>query len=130
MAALDGAMTETSWKLFYGSYGQGLHGGISLKNSVHGKQPTIDSIVGQRKTYGRVFFELRGEIDTEWVFTDGSYVRAHQRASGAPHGEERAIGKSRGGATTKIHIAADAHGNPIDLLLDHLGVVWNNHQKC
>jgi len=29
------------------------------------------------------FFSLRGEIDTEWIFTDGSYVRAHQQASGA-----------------------------------------------
>ena len=27
---------------------------------------------------------------------------------------EQPIGKSRGGSTTKIHIAADAHGNPID----------------
>lgn len=63
---------------------------------------------------GGFFFDLRGEIDAEWVFIDGSYVRAHQHASGARHGEERAIGKSRGGATTKIHIAADAHGNPID----------------
>ena len=62
----------------------------------------------------RLFFELRGEIDSEWVFVDGSYVRAHQHASGARHGEDRAIGKSRGGSTTKIHIAADAHGNPID----------------
>lgn len=60
------------------------------------------------------FFELRGEIDTEWVFADGSYVRAHQHASGARRGEERAIGRSCGGLTTKIHICADAHGNPID----------------
>lgn len=43
-----------------------------------------------------------------------NYVRAHQHASGAQHGQERAIGKSRGGATTKIHIAADSHGNPLD----------------
>jgi transposase len=63
---------------------------------------------------GEIFFELRGEIDTEWVFADGSYVRAHQHASGARYGQERAIGKSCGGATTKIHMAADAHGNPID----------------
>ena len=63
---------------------------------------------------GGFFFDLRGEIDAEWVFIDGSYVRAPQHASGARHGEERAIGKSRGGSTTKIHIAADAHGNPID----------------
>ena len=63
---------------------------------------------------GRIFFKLRGEVDTEWVFADGSYVRAHQHASGARHGEERAIGRSVGGATTKIHIAADSYGNPID----------------
>lgn len=63
---------------------------------------------------GGFFFALRGEIDTEWVFADGSYVRAHQHASGARRGADRAIGKSRGGPTTKIHIASDAHGNPID----------------
>ena len=63
---------------------------------------------------GRFFFALRKEVDTEWVFADGSYVRAHQHASGARRGEERAIGRSRGGPTTKIHITADAHGNPID----------------
>lgn len=37
-----------------------------------------------------------------------------QHASGARRGEAHAIGKSRGGATTKLHVAADAHGNPID----------------
>lgn len=63
---------------------------------------------------GRFFFKLRGEIDEEWVFADGSYVRAHQHASGARIGEERAIGRSAGGFTTKMHVAADAHGNPID----------------
>lgn len=78
---------------------------------------------------GRFFFELRGEIDTEWVFTDGSYVRAHQHASGARIGEERAIGKSRGGATTKIHIAADAHGNPIDFEITG-GQVHDSQVAC
>ena len=63
---------------------------------------------------GGFFFELRKEVDQEWVFADGSYVRAHQHASGARLGEERAIGRSRGGLTSKIHIASDAHGNPID----------------
>lgn len=63
---------------------------------------------------GRFFFALRGEIDEEWIFIDGSYVKAHQHASGARLGKDRAIGISRGGLTTKIHMAADAHGNPID----------------
>ena len=63
---------------------------------------------------GQFFFSLRGDVDKEWVFADGSFVRAHQHASGARSGEPRAIGRSCGGPTTKIHIASDAHGNPID----------------
>ena len=59
-----------------------------------------------------IFFDVRTEVDTEWISIDGSYVRAHQHASGARSGEYRAIGKSRGGPTTKIHMAADALGNP------------------
>ena len=53
-------------------------------------------------------------MDSEWVLVDGSYVRAHQHAGGARRGAERAIGGSRGGPTTKIYMACDAHGNPID----------------
>ena len=53
-------------------------------------------------------------MDQEWVFIDGSYIRVHQHASGARHGFERAIGQSRGGRTTKIHLATDANGLPID----------------
>ena len=71
-------------------------------------------IAGHNRGYGRVFFKLWSEIDVEWVFVDRSYIRAHQHASGARIGEERAIGRSRGGPTTKLHIVADAHGNPID----------------
>jgi len=32
-------------------------------------------------------------------------------------GEPQALGRSRGGFSTKIHIAVDALGNPVDLLL-------------
>ncbi len=48
------------------------------------------------------------------MFIDGSYIRVHQHASGSRRGFERAIGKSRGGRTTKINLATDAHGLPID----------------
>ncbi|MGO1744462.1 MAG: IS5 family transposase [Psychrobacter sp.] len=63
---------------------------------------------------GEIFFSLRKEVDTEWVFIDGSYIRCHQHASGARLGEDRAIGQSRGGATTKIHLSCDADGYPLD----------------
>jgi len=61
----------------------------------------------------RVFKVLVQEPDLEWEFIDGSIVKAHQHSAGAACKENQAIGKSRGGNTTKIHMAVDAHGLPI-----------------
>ena len=62
----------------------------------------------------QVFKELVVEPDMEWVFIDGSYTKAHQHSAGAASGNDEAIGKSRGGNTSKIHLAVDAHGLPIE----------------
>jgi hypothetical protein len=40
------------------------------------------------------------------LFVDSTAVRAHQHAAGGPDGEDRALGRSRGGFSTKIHLAA------------------------
>ena len=48
---------------------------------------------------------------------DSTINKAHQHASGARRGHETAIGHSRGGATTKVHMLADAHGNPLEFRL-------------
>ena len=61
-----------------------------------------------------VFKALVQEPDLEWGFIDGSIVKAHQHSAGAASEGNQAIGKSRGGNTTKIHMAVDAHGLPID----------------
>jgi transposase len=61
-----------------------------------------------------IFKALVQEPDLEWEFIDGSIVKAHQHSAGAASDENQAIGKSRGGNTTKIHMAVDAHGLPID----------------
>ena len=105
---------EISWKLYFGNCELVQLGAISLKTYVLGKPLIIDLIVGPLRACGISFFSLRGTLDTEWVFIDGSYIRAHQHASGARHGENRAIGSSRGGSTTKIHLATDANGYPLD----------------
>jgi transposase len=44
--------------------------------------------------------------DAVFGFVDSSTVRAHQHAAGAPGktAEESALGRSRGGLTTKIHV--------------------------
>ena len=62
----------------------------------------------------KIFKDLVQEPDLEWEFIDGSVVRAHQHSSGAAGEENQAIGKSVGGNTTKIHMAVDAYGLPIE----------------
>ena len=61
-----------------------------------------------------IFKTLMYQPDLEWEFIDGSIVKAHQHSAGAASEEHQAIGRSVGGNTTKIHMAVDAHGFPID----------------
>ena len=49
---------------------------------------------------------------------DATIVRAHQHSAGAKRGTQNpAIGRSRGGLSTKIHIAVDALGHPMRMTL-------------
>jgi transposase len=59
------------------------------------------------------FKELSKDSDTEWEFIDGSYYKAHQHSAGARGDDDQAIGLSRGGNTSKIHLAVDSYGLPI-----------------
>lgn len=65
----------------------------------------------------KIFKDLVQDPDLEWEFIDGSIVRAHQHSSGAAGEASQAIGKSVGGNTTKIHMAVDAFGLPIEFQL-------------
>ncbi|WDO10797.1 IS5 family transposase (plasmid) [Streptomyces murinus] len=54
--------------------------------------------------------------DVEWlVSVDSTIVRAHQHAAGARKGGilDPALGRSRGGLTSKIHLACDGRGRPL-----------------
>ena len=59
------------------------------------------------------------DADMESVMIDGSIIRAHACASGYKKGcqEEQALGRSKGGFTTKIHALVDALGNPLKFIL-------------
>ena len=61
----------------------------------------------------RIFKVLSLITDSEWLFIDGSIVRAHQHSSGARSQEDESIGKSRDGFSTKIHLAVDSYGYPV-----------------
>ena len=61
----------------------------------------------------RIFKALSFDTDTEWLFLDASIVRAHQHSSGVRGHTEEAIGRSRGGLSTKTHLAVDSYGLPV-----------------
>ena len=62
----------------------------------------------------QIFKRLVIDPDMEWAFIDGSFAKAHQHSAGAASGTDEAIGKSRGGNTSKIHMVVDAHGLPVE----------------
>ncbi|MFD7763365.1 IS5 family transposase [Streptomyces microflavus] len=61
--------------------------------------------------------DAAGDID--WlVSVDSTIVRAHQHAAGARKGgHSPALGRSRGGLTSKIHLVCDAVGRPLAFVL-------------
>ncbi|MCQ8774812.1 IS5 family transposase [Streptomyces telluris] len=76
--------------------------------------------------------DAEGRIDWSVVSVDSTVCRAHQHATGAPHQSARipgrharpaghrpdeAIGRSRGGLTTKIHLASDGGCRPLAFLV-------------
>lgn len=63
--------------------------------------------------------DAAGRLDWETHFVDGTVVRAHQHAAGAHHTtpEAEALGRSKGGFSTKIHLRAEGAGKPMSFLL-------------
>ncbi|MEZ5944530.1 MAG: IS5 family transposase [Planctomycetaceae bacterium] len=65
-----------------------------------------------------------GEIDFELWCVDGTVIRAHRVAAGAPkedetaqeNAEKHALGRSRGGYTTKLHFLTDGQGIPLGVI--------------
>jgi transposase len=69
-----------------------------------------------------------GELDWLVLYVDGSVVRAHQHAAGPAtspgrrpekgiaHPQDEALGTSRGGLSTKLHLRTDGSGRPLVVL--------------
>lgn len=73
-------------------------------------------------TWRRILQVLQGvhhpTIDWNAIALDSTHVKAHRSASGvqAPQGNE-AIGRSRGGRSSKLHVVADQKARPLAVLL-------------
>ncbi|WP_442806354.1 IS5 family transposase [Streptomyces sp. NBC_01317] len=79
-------------------------------------------------TFSRMLKAIQAERDAagdiDWlVSVDSTIVRAHQHATGGKRGLPRdeagdhALGRSRGGLSTKVHLACDGHGRPLAFVL-------------
>jgi transposase len=77
-----------------------------------------------------LFTTCADDPDLEHLLIDSTSIRAHPCAAGAPQSDtppdppdcdaepaDHALGRSRGGFSTKIHIAVDALGNPLRFIL-------------
>ncbi|WP_420798465.1 IS5 family transposase [Paraburkholderia hospita] len=65
----------------------------------------------------RVVNALAGETEIEHVLIDSTIVRAHQHSAGASKKTGQALGRSRGGLSTKLHLAIDSMGGPLRLIV-------------
>ncbi|EKF18194.1 hypothetical protein NA2_14817, partial [Nitratireductor pacificus pht-3B] len=65
----------------------------------------------------RVFEALAAASPQSMQLIDSSIIRAHQHAAGGKRGADHAIGRSRGGLTSKIHVVVDEKGLPVRLAL-------------
>ena len=71
-----------------------------------------------RGVWSAILALLTVDADNEYAMIDGTIVRAHQHSAGAKKVDgNQAIGKSRGGLSTKIHVLVDALGNPLKMIL-------------
>ena len=75
----------------------------------------------ERGIWSQMQAHFASEPDLECLLLDSTVIRAHPCAAGAPATRggqgEQALGRSRGGFSTKIHIVVDALGNPVDFVL-------------
>ncbi|MFF4818190.1 IS5 family transposase [Kitasatospora sp. NPDC001309] len=80
-------------------------------------------------TFSRMLHAIQAEKDAagdiDWlVSVDSTIVRAHQHATGGKKGHatgtkrgDHALGRSRGGLSTKLHLACDGRGRPLAFVL-------------
>ena len=72
----------------------------------------------KKGVFDRIFETLR-DPDLEVLMLDSTVIRAHQHSAGQKNStpEREQLGRSRGGVSTKIHVATDGLGKPTQIFL-------------
>jgi transposase len=73
---------------------------------------------GKNGVFQKIMESLQ-DPDLGALLLDSTVIRAHQHAAGAENStaQAEALGRSRGGLGTKIHVACDGYGKPVKILL-------------
>jgi transposase len=73
----------------------------------------------EKNIWQQIFELIRADPDFEYLMIDSSVIRAHACAAGYGKNshEKEALGRSKGGFTTKIHAVVDGLGNPLKFSL-------------
>jgi transposase len=75
----------------------------------------------ERGIWQQMHVHFAADPDLEWLLLDSTIIRAHPCAAGAAAKQggqaAQALGRSRGGFSSKIHLIVDALGNPLDFVL-------------
>lgn len=70
----------------------------------------------RKGVWERVIQAVADQTEIKHVLIDSTIMRAHQHSSGAQKNGLQALGRSRGGLTTKLHLAVDDAGRPLRLI--------------
>jgi len=73
----------------------------------------------KHKIWEKLFESAQKDPDMEWAMIDSTVVRAHACSAGYGKDtqEQEALGRSKGGFSTKVHALVDALGNPLKFIL-------------
>lgn len=116
--------TGCSWRLCCGSRAPGAHGGILQRISATGVRPSGGSATGGKLMFSRDYsmhYRMSQTWITSWWMPRSSRFTVTDRAQRGTQSE--AIGRSKGGMTTKILTLTDALGN----LVRFHRVTWNRN---
>ena len=104
-AVLDVCRSGCQWRLLPWVYGKW--------RTVHARFKSWS----QKGVWEKLFENLKDAPDHEALMMDATIVRAHACASGYRNQENEALGRSKGGFTTKIHALVDALGQVLKCIL-------------